>query len=364
VYTEIYLGEPENQEHISLYRSGTRILEDMQELDVFNREPWSSPYLQGIIDAPFLNLTPGTRSGVIHDEALQALSEALVMVEQQLIEIIEEQRRAEEERASVKILRSVQRALKEAVLALPAEEYDWFDIHVQSLQRSAKPHATVPEILDDTPAAATPATSGHGVQKQFFEFAGPLFSVRIIPQSCVMPVGETKTFRAMPRDRNKKPVEEDLSFLWEILDGEGTLESSGSEIAAFTAAQNPGLTRIKVTTVQGEITCCGDAFITVTESLLAENTKAPALHQGLPGYTYKKAPGELWRSYYNEEQNVIVINNGHRDFVFCSKNKALKIRYIARLFAKELVCKNFKGIPSDELLERMIELTLYMEENL
>ena len=84
----------------------------------------------------------------------------------------------------------------------------------------------------------------------------------------------------------------------------------------------------------------------------------------MPGYTYKKAPGELWRSQYHEEQNVIVINNGHRDFVFTSKNKTLKIRYIARLFAKELVCKNFKGIPGDELLERMIELTLYMEENL
>ncbi len=364
VYTEIYLGEPENQGHISLYRSGTRILEDLRELDMFNREPWSSPYLLGIIDAPFLNLTPGTRSGVIHDEAVQALSDALVMVEQQLIEIIDEQRRAEEERASVKILRSVQKALKEAVLSLPAEEYDWFDIHVQSQQRSGKPHATLPEILDDVPSAASAATPGQGVQKQFFEFAGPLFSVRIIPQSCVIPVGETRTFRAMPRDRNKKQVEENLSFLWEILDGEGELESSGSEIAAFTAAQNPGLTRIKVTATQGEITCCGEAIITVTESLLAENTKTPTLHQGLPGYTYKKAPGELWRSYYNEEQNVIVINNGHRDFVFSSKNKALKIRYIARLFAKELVCKNFKGIPSDELLERMIELTLYMEENL
>jgi hypothetical protein len=105
-------------------------------------------------------------------------------------------------------------------------------------------------------------------------------------------------------------------------------------------------------------------MITVTETLVPESTNTPAIHQGLPGYTYKKAPGELWRSYYSEEQNVIVINNGHRDFVFSSKNRALKIRYIARLFAKELVCKNFKGIPPDELLERMIELTLYMEENL
>ena len=202
------------------------------------------------------------------------------------------------------------------------------------------------------------------VQKQFFEFAGPLFSVRIVPQSCVVPVGETKTLRAMARDRSKKQVEDNLSFRWEVTAGDGKLESSGSEIALFTADHNPGLTRIGVTAVQGDITCSAEAMITVTDSLLPESTRSPETRQGLPGYTYKKAPGELWRSYYDEEQNVIVINNGHRDFVFTSKNKTLKIRYIARLFAKELICKNFKGIPGDELLERMIELTLYIEENL
>ncbi len=250
------------------------------------------------------------------------------------------------------------------MLSLPAEEFDWFDIHGQSQQRSAKPRAGQPEILEDILPPVSVAFPGTSVQKQFFEFAEPLFSVRIIPQSCVIPVGGSKTFRSMARDRNKKPVEENLAFRWEILEGEGNLESSGREIAVFTASQTPGLTRIKVTAVQGEISCSGDGIITVTESFSMENTQRPTLHQGLPGYTYKKAPGELWRSYYHEEQNVIVINNGHRDFVFSSKNKALKIRYIARLFAKELVHKNFNGIPPDELLERMIELTLYMEENL
>ena len=61
---------------------------------------------------------------------------------------------------------------------------------------------------------------------------------------------------------------------------------------------------------------------------------------------------------------MIVINNGHRDFVYASRSKALKLRYICRLFAKELVYKNFPGLPPDELLERMIELTLRTEENL
>jgi hypothetical protein len=61
---------------------------------------------------------------------------------------------------------------------------------------------------------------------------------------------------------------------------------------------------------------------------------------------------------------VIVISNGHRDFVFASRNKMLKLRYISRLFAEELVVKNFAGTPPGELLELLIELTLYTEENL
>ena len=50
--------------------------------------------------------------------------------------------------------------------------------------------------------------------------------------------------------------------------------------------------------------------------------------------------------------------------MFAARTRALKLRYIARLFAKELVCRNFPGYSPGELLERMIELQLYTEENL
>ncbi len=173
-----------------------------------------------------------------------------------------------------------------------------------------------------------------------------------------------RTLRAIARDRKRKLIEEKVMFQWEIVEGDGSLSSTGSEIAEYTAAGEPGLVKIKVTATQGEVACDGEGLITVTESLLPERDETSATHQGLPGYTFKKAPGELWRSRYDEDQNVIVVNNGHRDYVFASKNKALKIRYISRLFAKELIIRNFKGIPPDGLLERMIELTLYMEENL
>jgi hypothetical protein len=58
------------------------------------------------------------------------------------------------------------------------------------------------------------------------------------------------------------------------------------------------------------------------------------------------------------------VNNGHRDFVFASRSKALKLRYLIRLYAKELILRNFAGMPAEQLLERMIELWLRTEEHL
>ncbi len=40
------------------------------------------------------------------------------------------------------------------------------------------------------------------------------------------------------------------------------------------------------------------------------------------------------------------------------------MRYICRLFSKEIILNNFPGSSSDEILERMIELQIYTEENL
>ena len=84
----------------------------------------------------------------------------------------------------------------------------------------------------------------------------------------------------------------------------------------------------------------------------------------MPGYTFEHAPGALWRSRFDAERNLIVVNNGHRDFVFASKARATQLRYIGRLYAKELVQKNFPGTAADELLERMVELMLYVEDGL
>jgi len=364
IYLELYLAEAGPDRKVGLCRSGTRVLESISQLDNLRHEPWTSEYLEGIVDAPFLNLTPGTRTGVIHDGRLSAFCAALAPVETALSKLIDEQRQAEEQRASKKILKSVQKALREALLALPAEEYDWFDVRAGKGRAKTGP---VPADASPTPDPATDEIGDEeqtGEQKQFFEYEGPLFSVRVSPASCVVPVDTERNLRAVARDKSRRSVERDVTFSWRVLEGQGRLSEVRGECVTFKAPTTPGLTRIKVIATQDRTVCHGEALVTVTDSLLPRTPEAPGTRKGLPSYTFHRAPGELWRSRYDAEQNLIVINNGHRDFVYASRSAARKLRYICRLFAKELVYRNFPGIPPDQLLERMIELSLYTEENL
>ncbi len=199
-YVKLYLNVPAEENRVALSRNGTRVLEDIALLDDFARTPWTTRYLQGHVDAPFVNLTPGTRSGLI--------------------------------------------------------------------------------------------------------------AVR------------------------------------------------------FVAAAEPGLTRACVTVRQGDVVCEAEALITVTHELLPQLGNTAVEAQGLPGYTFERAAGESWRSKFDVARNLIVINNGHRDFVYAGRSKGLKLRYLVRLYAKELVLRNFVGLPADQLLERMVELSLRTEEHL
>jgi hypothetical protein len=363
IYLELYLTRYDPANVVGLYRAGTRVLPSMSELSIFQKLPWTSGYLQGIVDAAYLHLTPGTRSGIIYDDSLARLAEELTPVEAALNRLIEQQIEAEEERASHDVLKSIQKALKEALLALPPEEYDWFDLRERQRGTARQDADSSGDALIMHDGART-AEEVSPPQKQFFEYAGPLFSVRISPASIVMAVESSRNFRALPRDRAGHSVEGDLSYQWKILEGHGNLANATGEICTFSAGNEPGLVRLGIVASQHEIRCSAEALLTVTDFLIVPTRAGSAGGRGIPSYTFQKAPGELWRSRFDSEKNIITLNSGHRDFVFASRSRALKLRFIFRLFAKELVLKNFPGIQSDQLLERLIELSLYAEENL
>lgn len=389
VYLELYLSEPKSGNQVGLYRAGTRVFPSITDLDRFSHSPWTSQYLQGIIDAPNLNLTPGTRLGVIYDEKLNALEEALRQVEETLVKEIEAQQAAEDEQASQQILKTLNKAFREALITLPAEEYDWFELQRKKpRQRAAEGTEETEQSLDGNSAATGDDGDNTALdaiahehdddddhdapkkpQKELFEYIGPLASVRISPASSVVRITESRTFRALARDKQRRQVDREVLYQWRIIEGDGTLNDSETELVTFTAGEEPGLVKLGITATEGEVMFEHEALITVTSTLVGDsartNSKDGIKQQGLPAYSFRKAAGELWRSEFDAERNLVIINSGHRDFVFAAKSsKALKLRYICRLYAKELVIKNFPGARPDELLERMIEITLYAEENL
>jgi hypothetical protein len=429
VYAELYLAQPDTGACVGLYRAGTRVVEDLATLPGLEHAPWTSGLLQGLLDAPFLSLTPGTRSGLVHDERYAALLNALGPLESHLTMLIAEQRRAEEEQASRELLRTIQRAFREAMLKLPPEEYDWFDIQARA-RREVAGHAAGgndrdregtsagaaaseaagadggasagPDggAADDASGSARDAASGDAAagtdaakqaaqagedalaagllagvpepdpppapQREFFEHAGPLFTVVVSPAAATIAVGKSRRFTALPRDRARRRVENDLAFAWRIVEGEGTLSGASDQQVEFHAPATPCLTRLAVTVRQRDTVCDAEALVTVTDTLLptAATGSAAVNMRGLPGYTFERTPGSLWRSRFDAERNVIVVNSGHRDFVFASRTRSRKLRYLIRLYVKELVLRNFTGLPTEQVLERMIELSLYAEEKL
>ena len=165
-------------------------------------------------------------------------------------------------------------------------------------------------------------------------------------------------------DKSRRAIDSGLNMIWAIAEGKGALDKTEGEIVQFTAPDEPGLTRLEVMINQGAKTCEAACSITVVDSIIEQPKRDSLSKKGLPGYTLESARGKMWRSRYDEKHNVVIINSGHRDFVFSSRNKLRKIRYISRLFSKELISKNFVGLSADDMMERLIELSLYTEEKL
>lgn len=391
VYLELYFAEPSQDNSIGLYKQGTRVIPSIASLDHFSSPPWTSSQIEGIIDAGFLQLTPGTRDGIVLDEAYESFCIALQPLEANLLELLDERKRAEEEEASRQILGRVTRALREAFLHLPSEEYGWLAAKTHDSKRpvaggaggSPGPGGAVGGQAAQGASApgdaaflqsAQDASFGEYIpeplekpdaQKDFFEFAGPLHKLMISPASSVIGVGEKRKLKAVARDRAGRVIEAGLDYEWRILEGGGSMEGIDAAYAEYAAPDEPCVASIELRVRQGENELAANALITVTAELIGRSGGGSgSSRRGLPGYTYQRAPGELWRSRYDAEKYVIVINNAHADFIYASRQGITKVRYIARLFAKELVLSNFPEAGKEELLERMVELTLYTEENL
>jgi len=94
-----------------------------------------------------------------------------------------------------------------------------------------------------------------------------LFSVVVSPAASTVPLNEIRTFRALPRDRSRRRVVDDLQFVWHMVEGDGTLQETTNQEMEYRAPAAPGLARLCVTVTQRDVARTAEALITVTDSL-------------------------------------------------------------------------------------------------
>jgi hypothetical protein len=191
---------------------------------------------------------------------------------------------------------------------------------------------------------------------------GPLESVRIVPNRLRVERQGTKRARAeaLTGDgRLIRPVGVDIEFKWELWGRIGALSEirGKKDQILFTATDEVTEGIISVlATLEGH-QASAVAPVEVVESLPAGPSD-----EGIPEPELVDQPGAPWRSRISDGHWQV--NTGHPDYKTNSKRPALKLRYLALLFAKEVVLRSSQDPRLDGPLESVVEIAAFADRKL
>jgi len=395
VHVELYMRCESSQADaaIALCKDGTRVLRDVCELLPFQHAPWNDGRLEGLLDFDPLTLAPGTRSGIVADEAFDAFVAAATALEPEILAALEQREQAETDRASRQILKQVHKAFVTALSDLPSADYIFFDIPSAAPALGNRPGArgeSLPGEPDDSIRVPGEAPSAAAPPLLPLD-PGPLHSVRITPRHPRRPPGGVCQLTAVARDALGLTIPEGVLFAWRVVEGEGRLDTDADAATCKVAADSLGVVTVEV--VAREIDAAHNARVAVArdawgavsgDAAASEQMQAEEISdrvtvkfldddaadgngpggRGLPSYRLEPEHGQPWRSRYDGKANEIIINSAHRDFLASKSSVGKHRRYIGKLYAKEVVLSNFPHESPAQALERLIEVTLRTEDAL
>jgi hypothetical protein len=370
---EIYFagdaGDPENG-GLSVYSAGTLVAENFRAMAPLglDRSPWTDSRLTGIVDFPSLRVAPGSRRGVVLDEAAGAFTAALASLEPVLLGVLDaiERRRAEE--LDRTIVRDLQRAFR--------------DFHRHRPRYAMLPIGDKPGPAPGTTAGENESgAGGEGVPAdetapEMGEVAaeqparspdvdllppGPLEGVRVSPAAMRVECRGTRQARARAVDAVGRPIEEPVEFCWLLAPATlATLEveSAGSaSTVRLLAGDREGSGTLEVTALSGKRRAQGSITVEVVEEIPAGRGD-----EGIPEPELVDLPGAGWRSRMLDGRWQV--NSGHRDFRAAAGSAVLKLRYLAMLFSKEVVLRSHQDPRFDGPLEQLVEVAAYADRKL
>jgi hypothetical protein len=358
---ELYLV-PESEDRrgrVSLSCGGATVMDDLAYLDGPDtpRAPWASGRLEGVIDYPDLSVAPSTRRGFVPDDAARAFLDALVDLEARVFSLLEqeaERRRREQEADDARDLRRLFRKLPRA---LP--HYTLLD--VEGRGATGRPGVEGEAVTDgDAEASGVEVEELEGdgepgsPDTEYLYPPGDLATVEVRPKRSRIAPGGARRLRATPRDADGRAILDGVTLEWS-LEGPGALSAEG-DVAHYRAPDDPGEARASVRARAGARSAEAAGEIRITDAAEPE----PGSDAGIPKPEPVEAPKEPWRSRL--KAGVWEYNTGHPDYRQVRDERRRRLSYLAWLFAKEVVLRNF-GEPGDgPLLERMVQVLVYVGE--
>ncbi len=345
-----YLPEEHGTGRVTLACSGAVVADDLALLEAgdLRCSPWDSGRLTGIVDAPFLDVAPGTRRGVVPNAKAEAFLEAMRALAGRVdawLARFSQARAREADQALHARLRQVFRDLQKR---LP--HYELFPVE----SAEGRPGPGDPLAGTSAPEASTEA--GADTEAPELYAPGPLESVRVVPGSCKLAVGAEKALQARALDASGRAIREGVEFGWKLAEGPGALSSDGTARAVYRA-EAAGRARVAVEARQGDRRAEAEASIEVQEELASPDRE----EIGIPEPVEVKDPTARWRSRLREGRWEF--NGSHPDYLMVAADASKRFRYLAMLLAKELVLRQVAGGPTeDRLLESLVEILTAIED--
>jgi hypothetical protein len=343
---------------LSVYAGGTLVAAGFAELAPLglDRAPWTDTRLTGVVDFPALQVAPGSRRGVVPDAAASAFAAGLRAVEPALLARLEafEQRRAEELDRS--LIKSLQRAFRGFYRQRPK-----FALLPVEGQSGAEGGASAP----GAPAGAEGAEAADGLPPEEplppppeLLPPGPLAEVRLAPATVRVEYSGEARVRARALDASGRPVEAPVHYFWRLSGPIGRLKVlADASRAQLSAADAEAEGRIQVEARSGDVAVRAEAPVTVVEEL----PPSPS-DEGIPEPELVNLPAAPWRSRLMEGRWQV--NSGHREYRAIADRPTLKLRYLALLFAKEVVLRSSQDPRLEAPLEQLVEVAAYADRRL
>jgi hypothetical protein len=368
---ELYLLPAVNggEGQVSVSCNGTAVYEHAWQIEVadLHRSPWTERRLNGLIEFSDFQVPPGSRRGVVPDQAALAFCTALRSLEPGILaQLLDAEARAA---AAVEadVLRQLEKAFRD--LRRLAPQYDFFAVRAPG----TAPFGEAPErgraqAASDSeggePTSGIPVVEAVTREESTEEEApsllpaGLLASVQIIPASTQVERLGLRRFRAEARDSSGILIRRPLSIRWWTDSPLGQLLTEGLTSNTFQAGPDFGTATIFVEVREENRSAAAEATIKIVEAAAGDEGS----HAGIPEPVFVDEPLSSWRSRMSD--SYWQVNSAHPDFRTASETPRRKLRYLASLLAKEVVLHSFPAPQLEPVLERLVEVLTIAERRL